>query len=148
MRLEGQSTRSLGHPTDPRWKGPWAHGVFARRCLGAAVLVILLSCGQGTESGEATTCEAAGDLLRTMARGFTEDVPEAEVSSAVDRLVTEAESSGDPELRENAQRLGAAWERSGGGGDAAPDEAFGRAAEEVASTCVERGFGFPDMGFD
>lgn len=83
-----------------------------------------------------------------MARGFTEDVPEAEVSSAVDRLVTEAESSGDPELRENAQRLGAAWERSGGGGDAAPDEAFGRAAEEVASTCVERGFGFPDMGFD
>jgi hypothetical protein len=112
------------------------------------VVAMLVGCAQSVESQTTSTCEATGDLLRVMARGFAADLSEEEVSTAVDRVVTAADSSESYALRDPAQRLSTAWDRSGTDGEAAPNEAFGRALNDLANTCVEHGFAYPDVGLE
>lgn len=66
----------------------------------------------------------------------------------MDRVVDAARSSGESALREPAERLSDAWQNSQSDEEAAPTANFGAAANELAEECVDRGFRYPDIGFE
>lgn len=73
---------------------------------------------------------------------------EPEVSAAVERLVQAAQASGEPSLRQPADRLSVAWRESLADDEAAPTQDFGVALNELANECVDHGFTYPQLGFD
>lgn len=109
---------------------------------------LLGSCSTPSPDHVAATCRHTGDLLRTLVGTGSEDDHGEDLSPIVGRVVDAARSSGEPALREPAQRLSDAWQDSRSDNEAAPTLELGRAANDLARECVDRGFSYPDVGFD
>lgn len=106
------------------------------------------SCSTPSQDHVATTCRQTGDLLRTLVGSASEGEHGEDLSPIVDGVVDAARSSGEPGLREPAQRLSDAWQDSRSDNEASPTQEFGRAANDLARECVDRGFSYPDIGFE
>lgn len=78
----------------------------------------------------------------------SERVSEQELSARIEHMVDAARASGESSLREPAERVAAAWQDSLADDEAAPTMEFGVALNELATECVERGFTYPELGFD
>lgn len=108
---------------------------------------LLGACSTPPQDHVAATCRNTGDLLRTLVRG-SQDEHDEDLSPIVDRVVEAARSSREPALSEPAERLWGGWQDSQADDEAAPTAGFGTAVNELAAECVDRGFTYPDIGFD
>lgn len=88
--------------------------------------------------------------MRTLSR-WIQDETDEDLSPIVDRVVDAARSSGEPALREPAERLWDGWQDSQSDNEASPTLGFGRALNDLAQECTDRGFTYPelsDLGYD
>lgn len=75
------------------------------------------------------------------------DRADQRMSALVQEVVDGATASGDPALQEAADRLAATWRQSLADREAAPTMGFGRAANDLAQECTDRGFTYPAIGW-
>lgn len=109
-----------------------------------ATVLTTSACSNTAPPQAEQTCQATGQLLEALVDAA--ESSDADISSAVQRVVDATMSSGDPRLQETADRLVAAWEDSLADREAAPTMDFGRAVGELREECVDRGFAYPDLG--
>ena len=122
---------------------------FRRLLVALSMATLLGSCSTPSQDHVAATCRHTGDLLRTLGRSASAGAGHDEgLSPIVDRVVDAARSSGESALRERAEHLWDAWQNSRSDDEAAPTAGFGAAVNELAEECVDRGFSYPDIGFD
>lgn len=125
-------------------RSPHSPTRVALLALGTAMSI--WSCSKPAQPPGAATCGHTGDLLRTIASA--PDYDDEDMSRIVDQLVDAARSSGESALQDPAERLSDAWEASRSDQEAAPTAAFGAAANDLAMACTDRGFTYPEIGFD